>query len=279
MTEARISELFSLYNRCFPDYNTTFEIFRELTAPETAEIVEERDGSALVGYSLIHEGSISLLCVDERYRRRGIGSRLLSESERIIRGNGFGSVTLGRGPGCILQGVPVERHDAVSFFEKRGYSAEWTSANMGMFLEGFDADALKIYPAPEGTEFRIARPEEKQSVLRAVEDADSDWVDIFESCVDPVMIALCGGETVGFQILGKGRFHPERKAVGSVGCVGVVHSARRKGIGLRMVAEGCRWLKERGYGSVELRYVELVDWYSRIGFEVVGHQWMGGKIL
>ncbi len=279
MTENKISELFSLYNSCFPDYNTTFEIFRELTAPETAETVEERDGNALVGYSLIHESSISLLCVDGRYRRRGIGSRLLSESEHIIRKNGFGSVTLGRGPGCILQGVPVEGHNAVDFFEKRGYSAEWTSANMGMFLDTFDADSLKIYPAPEGTEFRIARPEEKASVLRAVEDAEPDWVDIFEDCVDPVMIARQGGETVGFLILGRGRFHPEREAVGSVGCVGVVHSARRKGTGLRMVAEGCRWLKERGYRSVELRYVELVDWYSRIGFEVTGHQWMGGKTL
>ena len=276
MMENKISELFTLYNSCFPDYNTTFEIFRELTAPEKAETVEERDGSALVGYSLIHEGSISLLCVDERYRRRGIGSRLLSESERIIRKNGCGSVTLG---GSILQGVPVEGHDAVSFFSKRGYSAEWTSANMGMFLDEFDADSLKIYPAPEGTEFRIARPEEKASVLRAVEDAEPDWTVIFEDCADPVMIARRDGETVGFLILGKGRFHPEREAVGSVGCVGVVHAARRKGTGLRMVAEGCRWLKDRGYKSVELRYVELVDWYSRIGFEVTGHQWMGGKTL
>ena len=42
---------------------------------------------------------------------------------------------------------------------------------------------------------------------------------------------------------------------------------------------GAEWLKSRGCTGVELRYVELVNWYRRIGFTVTRRQWMGEKAL
>jgi len=46
-----------------------------------------------------------------------------------------------------------------------------------------------------------------------------------------------------------------------------------------MVIQGAQWLKNQGCYSIELRYVELVDLYKKIGFVPIAHQWMGKKIL
>lgn len=45
------------------------------------------------------------------------------------------------------------------------------------------------------------------------------------------------------------------------------------------VLYGAEWLKSRGCTGVELRYVELVNWYRRIGFTVTRRQWMGERRL
>jgi GNAT superfamily N-acetyltransferase len=117
-------------------------------------------------------------------------------------------------------------------------------------------------------------------LLLAVDNAEPGWHGIFETCTDPVLLAIDSGtdRITGFEILSKdvGRF---LKGAGCIGCVGVIQSARDKGIGRRMVAKGIDWLKSQRSPCIELRYVELVDWYKVLGFQVVGWQWMGEKIL
>lgn len=184
----------------------------------------------------------------------------------------------------ILQGIPVDENNiAVDFFKKRGYYAEWESTNMCLSLVNFDKNALTIPPTPETIDFRFtdySDETDKSALLKAVRDAETNWVNIFETCVDPVMLAMLGGKIIGFQILSPngGRFLPNEN-VGCIGCVGVIHETRKKGIGLRMVAEGADWLKRNGCLSIELRYVELVEWYKKIGFYTTGKQWMGEKCL
>ncbi len=104
---------------------------------------------------------------------------------------------------------------------------------------------------------------------------------MFTTCVDPVLLAVEAGAVLGFAILspGGGRFSPPGERDGCIGCVGVAGCARRRGIGRGMVVYGAEWLKSRGCTGVELRYVELVNWYRRIGFTVTRRQWMGEKAL
>ena len=115
----------------------------------------------------------------------------------------------------------------------------------------------------------------------AVLDAEPGWLGIFQACADPIYIAESNGVIEGFEILSPhgGRFVSSPEQVGSVGCVGVIHKARNKGIGRQMVVKGIEWLKAERCSSVELFYVDLVDWYQKIGFETVRHQWMGEKSL
>lgn len=271
-------EHFELYCRCFPQYKVTEETFSELAFSDCAEITEKRICGKLAGYVIVSGSSVSLLCVDEKHRNRGIGGELLRAAENTIAESGADTILLGRGNNYIFQGVPADIPSSVRFFEKRGYSADWTSVNMRLSLDTFDPGKLSIPPCPENITFRLALPEELPLLHDAVRSADESWVKYFDRN-DHVLLALSDGKIVGFEMLSRSdcRFVLDGQITGSVGCVGVIPEARRRGIGLRMVAEGARRLKSMGCTSIELLYVELTDWYARLGFEIVHHQWMGEK--
>lgn len=273
-------QLFDLFNRCFPEYRTTRELFEELLKPQEAHVIAEYAQGQLAGYAMVHGGSVPVLCVEENHRRKGIGSRLLAATEGYVRGLGEEKLTLGCGPHYLLQGVP-DVDDNVSFFEKRGYTASWTSVNMELVLDGFDRDSLSIPPAPAGLEYRFAEESDRAALLDAVEAAEEGWVDVFVNCVDPVFLAILDGKIAGFEVLASngGRFLRPGQQVGCVGCVGVVPEQRERGIGMAMVAEGIQWLKDQGCTMIELRYVELERWYRKLGFQTVAWQWMGEKVL
>lgn len=274
-----MNKLFGIYSRCFPSYPTTREIFERQLRPDLAHMLTRREDGKLAGFALVHGGSIPLLCVDEPYRGRGIGSALLAECETYIRSQGGEHVTLGVGPHYLLQGVPTG--PAVDFFEKRGYIADWTSINMELGLDGFDRDSLTIPPAPEGLRFRFAEESDRAELLTAVEAAEEGWVGIFADCADPILLAELDGKIAGFEILttSGGYFVKPGEQVGCIGCVGVIPARRERGIGMAMVAEGAQWLKGQGCTLIELRYTWLDGWYGKLGFHTVSRQWMGEKKL
>jgi len=273
------SDIYGLYNKCFHAYKMTEEGFSDWLCPEKAHIIRVNADERLAGFSMLHGNSIVLLCVDEKERGKGFGSRLLEESEEHIKITGADKIILGRGAYYVFQGVPAENPAVIDFFQKRGYSAEWTSVNMGIRLADFDINALNIPPKPDSVTFRFAEEADKPELLKAVEDADSNWVSIFKNCEAPVMLAVQNNEIIGFQILDTDgtRFSSADKRVAAIGCVGVIHKARELGIGRRMVVEGMEWLRGQGCTFVELLYVEIVDWYKKLGFYVTGKQWMGEK--
>lgn len=152
---------------------------------------------------------------------------------------------------------------------------------MALPLGGFSAKKLSISPVPDGVSFRFSREEERGAVVDAVLHAQEDWCGIFETCTDPVFVAVENSKIVGFEILSTdGAYYAEHgEKVGAVGCVSVVETARNCGIGRQMVAAGIEWLQSQGAQEIELRYVELVDWYAKLGFTVKHRQWMGEKTL
>lgn len=272
-------EYYDLYMKCFPEYPTTPENFNSLLRPDLAHIAEQREDGKLTGYALAHKGSVAMLCVEEAYRGQGIGSQLLEESEQYLRSLGSDKVTLGSGEHYLLQGVP--EGPAVSFFEKRGYTANWSSINMELSLADFDLDRLGIPPVPEGLRYRFEEQSDLPAVLAAVQAAESGWTGIFSDCSDPILLAELDGEIAGFEILSTdgGYFVRPGQQIGSVGCVGVVPAKRERGIGMAMVAEGVHWLKTQGCTQIELRYTWLESWYGKLGFRTVSRQWMGEKLL
>lgn len=245
------------------------------------EIFTRWEGGALAGAAVLHGDSLPLLCVGERFRGRGLGSQLLAQAEEHAKSQGHSQVVLGQGPHYLFQGVPEENPGAVEFFQKRGYQAAWSSVNMRLDLAGYDPGQVDIPPVPEGVAFRLLETGEEPALLAAVEDAQPAWLEFYQGCPSPILVAVEQGQLVGFAMVPPegGRFLGDVEKPGSLECVGVVKSHRNRGIGMGMVLAGIRWLKEQGCGSIELRYVALEDWYHKVGFCTFQRMWMGEKSL
>jgi beta-N-acetylhexosaminidase len=273
--------LHKIYTKCFARYPISYKLFIELLRPEISHLIYARKDDLVIGYSMIHDNSISLLCIDPDYQNRGYGSDLLKKSEDYIKSHSQNEIILGRGNYYLLQGVPEENEDVITFFKNRGYKAEWTSVNMELLLDRFSRENLDIPSCSELIEFEFYEETKRDLLLDAVKDAEESWVPIFEDCIDPVMLAMINNEIAGFQILSPegGRFKSSNEKVGAIGCVGVVPGARERGVGTQLVLNGIEWLKSQNCRTIELLYVELVDWYGKMGFYVTHKQWMGEKKL
>lgn len=273
--------LYALYGECFPCYPLSREWFFSLLALEQGKVFTRWEGGALAGAAVLHGNSLPLLCVGENFRGRGLGSQLLAQAEEHTKSQGHSQVVLGQGPHYLFQGVPEENPGAVEFFQKRGYQAAWSSVNMRLDLAGYDPGQVDIPPVPEDVAFRLLETGEEPALLAAVEDAQPAWLEFYQGCPSPILVAAEQGQLVGFAMVPPegGRFLGDVEKPGSLECVGVVKSHRNRGIGMGMVLAGIRWLKEQGCGSIELRYVALEDWYEKVGFCTFQRMWMGEKNL
>ncbi len=282
MNDRAKKERYFLYRACFPEYPVERDRFEKLLPEGKMQVFERRNETELLGFAMLYENSVVLLCVSPLYRRQGIGSVLLSEAEDYIKGLGYDKVILGRSTYYLLQGVPEADKESVSFFLHRGYTAEWSSVNMRLEFSNRKSENVELPAAPGTVSFRFAKNAEKEKILQAVKEVDEGWLPYFNGC-DPkeVFIADENGMVIGFALVSPtdGRFVKEGEQVGGIGCVGVVPAVRKRGIGRQMVKRAAEHLQRQGCTAVELLYVELVDWYRTIGFEVRDVQWMGEKRL
>ncbi|NLV33041.1 MAG: GNAT family N-acetyltransferase [Clostridiaceae bacterium] len=276
----KIDDLYGLYVKCFPNYLCIKDTFETFLKPQQAAIYTEYNKDKLIAYTIVWGNSISLLCVNPEYQNKGIGTKLLYKAESHIQKNNPSKILLGRGSHYLLQGVPESNVKAVQFFKKFGYTASWTSVNMKLDLKIFNYNMLKIPVPSSNISFRYAEPSDMNALLTSVDNTQPEWHNIFTTCIDPVLLAIESDTNciLGFEILSfnGGRFI---KNAGCIGCVGVITSARNKGIGRQMVAKGAEIFKSHGLKSIELRYVYLVDWYKALGFEITDSQWMGEKLI
>lgn len=193
--------LYALYGECFPCYPLSREWFFSLLALEQGEIFTRWEGGALAGAAVLHGDSLPLLCVGKSFRGRGLGSQLLAQAEERAKSQGHSQVVLGQGPHYLFQGVPEENPGAVEFFQKRGYQAAWSSVNMRLDLAGYEPGQVDIPPVPEGIAFRLLETGEEPALLAAVEDAQPTWLEFYQGCPSPILVAAEQGQLVGFAMV------------------------------------------------------------------------------
>jgi ribosomal protein S18 acetylase RimI-like enzyme len=268
---AEVTGLLDLYNRCVSEaYRVTAEAFEGLT--DGGELFTRYDGDCLIGYALMRGSSLTLLCVDEAYRRQGIGSDLLKQAEDWAKSHGKKRLILGHGSDYVLQGVPAET-GADSFFAKRGYTCTGYTYDMTVTLP-----AEKTAEIPGGVTFELTEADAR--VLDAVKDVEKSWLGVYESTDEDVLLAKVNGKIAGFCMVSAwNRFSDGRRDVGSVSCVGVLPEYRRRGIGLAMVSEALRYLADEGLACAELLYTSIPHWYGKLGFVPFHRLWMGEKNL
>lgn len=238
------------------------ELFRELSGIDSGILIESGGGFALISGS-----DIRLLCVAPERQGNGTGSRLLAQAEEHIRNSGGKHAVIGGSGSRLLIGAPEK---SAGFFTKRGYDLSERVAEMYGKPEFLDLDC----PECPGAEFGFYGGD----VSGAVAAVDPDWVQYFGE--SEVYCGIVDGEIASFCLLDEDVkcIFPGRK-VGSIGCVGTVPEFRRRGIGLRMVAEASRELIRRGCDRIFIHYTGVYDWYARLGYRTGIMLRMGGKRL
>jgi cytidine deaminase len=272
--------LLEAYHACFPLLRTDIEAFvHRLGLDSGTRLLLRMDGTAVVGFAAVRGDGILILCVPPKYSNCGIGTSLLNEAQAIIEQQGYDRVILGLGDNhYLMQGVPASGNRG--FFEKRGYSASWSSIDMTMRLADFDLGGLQGYPYNRAAVFRCLKAASAE-LLSAVEQAKPPWVPLFTSEQD-IVVAEVDGEIASFVILLRDGLSFAASFDGTtagLGCLGTVPKFRCQGIGLTLAAYATGILKEEGFTHSYLGYTWLKDWYGRLGYAPYMEFWMGEKQL
>ena len=299
-----MEEVYKLYREVFPYICREEETLREIIGHDSNIRIEKRnDGHELIAVSLIRKNTILLLVVREDYRRQGIGSHLLRESEDIIRQRGYNKVVLGVGDDYLMPGVPTSKRyfpaehenlyhflntEASDFFERRGYKHSWHDSNcfdMRMSLKDFPNESPNVGDTINGCHYRWANKSDVEGIIKCVQEAEEDFVEYYRNPDlyvsndhERVLVAIVNHEIVGTLIVG---FETEGKGQGCVGCTTVKPSQRGRHIGVNMVMIGTRCLKDAGLDTATLSYTYsgLDHMYGYSGYQICTYYMMGEKYL
>lgn len=294
-----MSELYAMFRRNFPFCVREEAVVRRLLSDPENRILERREADGrLAGAAVIQGNAVLMLCVDEEYRRRGIGSSLLRESERVIAEAGYSEIVIGAGRDYLMPGVPVGRpvigealeEDNVSlacrsmtadFFAKRGYVHSW---DCNCFDMRFRLDDFSPADNADGEiHCRWARNEEIPEVVRCVERGFEKFARHYRreelyrtESRSRVLIALKKDRIVGALIVS---LESEGEGVGSIGCTVVDEAHQGQGIATRLVLKGTESLRDAGMHTAFLGYTYsgLDRLYGRAGYRICIYYFMAKK--
>ena len=134
-------------------------------------------------------------------------------------------------------------------------------------LEDFEEKEL---PVPTGITYGLFTGNITE-LHSAVREVVPHWVDFFNEG-DRVYCGYAGDEIACFCIIEEMGEHPldgRMIRVGGPGCVGTVPKFRRQGIGLKMVQDVTRILRDEGYDISYIHYTGVAHWYAKLGYRSV----------
>ena len=304
MTELLKKEIYGLFRQSLPFVIREEEAVYGVIENKDNSIIEKRNAEdKLIGVSVIHKNTIMLLCVAPEYRRQGIGTWLLEESEKAIRGAGYDEITVGVGDDYITPGIPTskryapavnERLDAridetgSSFFEKRGYVHDWGDEcncfDMKFPLSEFEKEEHSIGDAIDGICYRFATIEDREGVSACTDVACEDFTrwyrDEFLYTANEssrALVAVADGKVVGTLIVDTNH----TRGLGSVGCTAVHPDYRGRHIAVNMVTLGTKYLRDVGMKEAYLSYTYsgLDHMYGYAGYKIFVYFMMAKKKL
>lgn len=250
------------------------------------------------------------------YRKSGIGSKLLEQSEIVIRDAGYEEIVVGAGEDYLMPGVPTAKRyftsvneklqsdldrTASDFFEKRGYEHGWDCNCFDMRFElkktGDTEDIENRSVIINGINYRWAKAADLEAVCSCTNEAHEEftrWYRKEELYVDSqeetlatepagkgfskVLIAVDQDQVVGTLIVS---IEAEGKGLGSVGCTTVRPSHQGKHIAVNMVTLGTGYLEKCGMKEAFLGYTYsgLDHLYGYAGYKICTYYMMAKKTI
>lgn len=267
---------YEIFRKCFPEINVSENIFCKLVNVKHIHSIEYKEDGKLVAYAFIEKNALRLLCVLPEYQKKGIGTRLLKQSEEFIKEQGYEEILTGGVSSGLFIGAPEK---SVVFFEKHGFRFIGECEEMKCSIQNFCVDNYAL-PVPEKTSFGWYQGSMGE-LEKAVADVEEDWVKYFDENSN-VFCGWYNNEIASFCIV---HYDSEcilsngKNKVGTIGCVGTIHKHREKGIGLRMVALASEELKKQKCDLCFIHFTGVASWYAKLGYETFLKEYFGIKKL
>ena len=300
ITLYKVKEIYNIFKENFPYISRKEKTLKEVISNEDNIILEKRIDNKLIGCSIVNKNTILLLVVDKNYRNKGIGTKLLEESERLINDK----IILGVGFNYLMPGVPTSKKynpsvneqlsplvndNASNFFEKRGYTHSWGKYNcfdMKMHLKDFNKNEYSIGDTINGIHYRWATIDDLDEIIECADDACKYQDDKFSKYYnneelykdnnEKVLVAVKNNKIVGTLIIS---IETEEKNLGCVGCTCVSYNETHQKIGTNLVMLGTKYLKDIGLqeASLSYTYTGLDKLYGYSGYKISTYYFMGEK--
>ncbi len=302
-----MNKYYELFRKNFPFIVRNPEEALDIINNEDNKYIDyyDNDGN-IVGTSIIYHDTILMLCVNEEYRRRGIGTKLLQESEEYITSKGYEKINIGVTddniylmPGIPMATKPYEQsleedkiyenvnNESYEFFSKRGYTHSWNDNcfDMRVDLDSVNFGEKSIGDTIDGITYRFATVDDIPNIIKCTDNAEKDFSEFYKDPKyydkDPkqkVLVATNGKDVCGCLMI---CIETEGKGLGSVGCTAVHNDYRGKHIAVNMVTLGTKYLKSLGLkdGYLGYTYSGLDHMYGYAGYKICVYYDMAQKNL
>lgn len=302
-----MNNYYEIFRNNFPYISREENTLKDVISNKDNIIIEEKNNNELLGFAIINKNTILLLFVFDKYRKQGIGTKLLNKCERIIKDNGYDKLVIGVGFNYLAPGVPTSKkyvdsvHEkldprvndiASNFFEKRGYIHSWKDCNcfdMKMPLEDFNRNKYSIGDTINNILYRWATIDDLDDIVKCADDAcqyqDEKFSKYYKNkelysdkSNKKVIVAIKNNKIVGSLIVS---IETEDKDLGCVGCTCVSFNETHQKIGTYMVMLGTKYLKDIGLknASLSYTYTGLDKLYGYSGYKISCYYMMATKDL
>ena len=299
-----IPALLDLWNACLPNFPLSDKLLRQsmLDDPyyERDGCFIARDKEQIIGWVMAksmrragaeigrfqNRGGIGALCVHPDFQRHGLGTQLLTRAENWLDKNGSPLTTL-YFPHHLLCGVPVECEAALQLFRKRGLNQWHETYDLKRDLHDFQMPPQVLAALQNQPDVEIRPLQESESaplmefVLREFPGTwDYSTRDHFrhQGAASDFMVAVENGVVIGFchtndfrsaRLISSTHWHGALgEKFGGLGPIGMAKSERKRGLGLALCAVAVEDLRARGVETMCIDWTGLIEFYSKLGFEV-----------
>lgn len=269
-------EYCDIFNRCFPQFMMSYERFCSLFPDEKNVFFEYEEDSKLQGFAIVEDFAIRLICVNPDKQLSKIGTRLIRDIERALKAKGYSKIITGGVSSRLFIGAAS---DSWGFFEKNGYEAVGECEEMLMPLKNFSMEGY-AYHGHDIAEYGWFDGDIKE-IQGAVSLVEEDWVQYYND-TNKIYVGRVDGEIASFCLVDENcqnYLTDKYGKIGMPGCVGTVPKYRDKGIGIEMVANVTKYLKEKGMDVSFIFFTGVAKWYSKIGYETFLTEVFGEKTI
>lgn len=263
-----------IYNSCFPQFRLSFDHFEKFLFREHTTLFTCVTDGKMIGFALVEEYALRLLCVLPEYQHQGYGTKLLREAESFLQQKHFERIITGGVSSELFIGAVSE---SWGFFEKNGYSALGQCDEMLMKLADFRYRPELFHGHDQAT-FGWYQGD-MEALHRAVAAVDADWVQYFDD-PDRVFVGMVNGEIASFCLvdLDVERYLMDTHGrIGMPGCVGTVPEYRNRGIALEMIAIVTDYLRQQGMDTSFIFFTGVAPWYAKLGYQTFLTEIFGEK--